>query len=557
MTIIFELNQLQELIYDFIDRVPRILEKSAITNDLSIQVDQLIELTESPFTLAVVGQMRVGKSTLINSLVGQDLAIVGVNETTATINFFKHAQDKNKHSFRVHWKDKPYQDFTLEEIDKWVGDSDLAKNTKYLEFFCDSDFLKNIYLVDTPGTRSVIEGHTDTIDEFLSEKKERETFYYGGKADAILYVLGPVAREADANLLEQFENVTRIPGSSPFNSIAVVHKWETIESEDVVKENKHKCSIINNQLRNHVSDVIPYSGPMAMASKELEPDFWSDLVSFLSNVDVSKLQRVIERGEQRFLNKYDRGGELYRRSRMPWPSYRSMIQLAIKNSITDARKLRSYIDDISGYDILLNAINDRFIKKTRLIKVFTLLNKSLTPYHVANLRFDSELKAKKKLLEETKQAVADLYEAINGGLDFLKPTLNILKRIEAPLESEIQFIKQIKSELESQAVKLLDSFNDFNRDVEAIRKIDEGLFSLDDNELSEIRAILGCYGFSAKERLSSYTESIDLLSHIDSRIDYFSLKSEESTGEDKLFYDHLIFRLEQLAAYIENTRSKL
>ena len=557
MTIIFELDQLQELIYDFINRVPRILEKSFITNDLSIQVDQLIELTESPFTLAVVGQMRVGKSTLINSLVGQDLAIVGVNETTATINFFKYTQDKNKHSFRVHWKDKPYQDFTLKEIDKWVGDSGLAKNTKYLEFFCDSDFLKNIYLVDTPGTRSVIESHTDTIDEFLSEKRERETFYYGGKADAILYVLGPVARETDAKLLEQFENVTRIPGSSPFNSIAVVHKWETIESEDVIKEIQHKCSIIKKQLRNHVSDVIPYSGPMAMAAKTLEPEFWSNLVSFLSNVDASKLQRTLEKGEQRFLNNYDRGGELYRRSKMPWPSFRSMLQLAIKNSITDGQKLRSYIDDISGYDILLNAINDRFIKRTRLIKVFTLLTKSLRPYNVANLRFDSKLKAKKKLLIETKQAVKDLNEAIDGGLDFLKPTINILKHIEGPLESEIQSIIQIKSELENQAVKLIDSFNDFNRDVTAIRTIDEGLLSFSDSEIFEIRAILGCYGFSAEERLSTYNDFMDLLAHIDSRIEYFSFKSEESTGEVKIFYDHLIFRLEQLAAYIENTRSKL
>jgi len=351
--------------------------------------------------------------------------------------------------------------------------------------------------------------------------------------------------------LEQFENVTRIPGSSPFNSIAVVHKWETIESEDVIKETQHKCSIINNQLRNHVSEVIPYSGPMAMANKKLEPDFWADLVSFLSNVDASVLQRALERGEQRFLNKYDRGRELYRKSKMPWPSFRFMLQLAIRDSITDGQKLRSYINDISGYDILLNAINDRFIKRTRLIKVFTLLNKSLTPYHVANLRFNSELKVKSKLLKETQQAVTDLYEAINGGLDFLKPTFNILKHIEGSLESEIQFIKQIKSELESQAVKLLDSFNDFNRDVEAIRTIDKGLLTIDDNELFEIRAILGCYGFSAEERLTSYTESIDRLSHIDSRIDYFTCKSEESTGENRLFYDHLIFRLEQLAAYIE------
>jgi len=40
-------------------------------------------------TIAVVGRVKTGKSSFINALLGDDLAAVGAQETTATINYFR------------------------------------------------------------------------------------------------------------------------------------------------------------------------------------------------------------------------------------------------------------------------------------------------------------------------------------------------------------------------------------------------------------------------------------------------------------------------------------
>ena len=148
MGAVFDLEELSKLIDSFIIEVPEILRKIPLTADLGGKVADLMETSESPFTMAVIGQMRVGKSTLINSLVGEDLAITGVNETTATINWFKYGEGGKVDKFRVCWKDKPSESFSLSEIDNWVGDSEKASQTRYLEFFSQAEFLKNIFILE-------------------------------------------------------------------------------------------------------------------------------------------------------------------------------------------------------------------------------------------------------------------------------------------------------------------------------------------------------------------------------------------------------------------------
>ena len=49
-------------------------------------IERLSGQVEEPCVVAVVGRMKAGKSTFINALLGEDLAAVGVTETTATIN---------------------------------------------------------------------------------------------------------------------------------------------------------------------------------------------------------------------------------------------------------------------------------------------------------------------------------------------------------------------------------------------------------------------------------------------------------------------------------------
>jgi uncharacterized protein with ATP-grasp and redox domains len=104
-------------------------------------------------------------------------------------------------------------------------------------------------IVDTPGTRAVIESHEQTTQEFLINKHNAATRQQGDKSDAIIYVLMPVTRETDTERLNMFEQSSRIPDAAPYNSIAVVHKWETINSNDPYTEAKLKVNRIRENLK--------------------------------------------------------------------------------------------------------------------------------------------------------------------------------------------------------------------------------------------------------------------------------------------------------------------
>ncbi|MDR2171467.1 MAG: dynamin family protein [Planctomycetaceae bacterium] len=90
-----EIDTFHRLLDRYTQELPLIFGRHFLTQGLLDRLRQGLILAESPFTVAVVGQMRVGKSSLLNSLVGAELAVTGVNETTATINWFKYAPEEN------------------------------------------------------------------------------------------------------------------------------------------------------------------------------------------------------------------------------------------------------------------------------------------------------------------------------------------------------------------------------------------------------------------------------------------------------------------------------
>ncbi len=219
------------LVRDFAAAVPALLLQHRETAELAFLVERLglVDSLQTRFTVAVIGQMRVGKSTLLNALIGRRLAPIGVNETTATVNWFRHGEGELCDRFRVHWTDGSSEDHPLAEVTHWLGHSEPAQRTKALDFFADSSFLRQANLVDTPGTRSVLDSHEDAVRGFLAERLESETLQHGGRADAILYAINPVARQDDRDLLALFEERSRLPGASAYNSIAVMQKWEHLE----------------------------------------------------------------------------------------------------------------------------------------------------------------------------------------------------------------------------------------------------------------------------------------------------------------------------------------
>lgn len=251
--------------------------KYAFLNKKEQELRALAANLQSPFNVAVFGRMKTGKSTLINALIGRQLAITGVEEATATINRISYASGKQLETFTVHWQATQPETFPIKQLHQdWTGKSpevlDRVRRAAWLELYSDAPALRDIHITDTPGTGADVAEHETIAKQFIN----------GQEADALLYVFSPTGRESDESDLEAFR-LGCLPGSSLDNSIAVLHKWDHIYwNEDNWESIESKANRVHGFMQDLVSCVIPISAPLGLIAKTAPESFWQDCRELLS-----------------------------------------------------------------------------------------------------------------------------------------------------------------------------------------------------------------------------------------------------------------------------------
>jgi GTP-binding protein EngB required for normal cell division len=141
---------------------------------------ELIEkLSEGQFNLAVLGQFKRGKTTLINALLGSKLLPTAVIPLTSIITLIKYG---NKLRIEVFFKDGGRGEITLEELPDYVterGNPENRRGVQYVEVLYDSPYLRDgVRIIDTPGIGSTYEHNTALTYSYLS------------KVDAAVFLVG-------------------------------------------------------------------------------------------------------------------------------------------------------------------------------------------------------------------------------------------------------------------------------------------------------------------------------------------------------------------------------
>ena len=333
--------------------------------------NEMRELCKSvihPFNVAVFGRMKTGKSTLINALVGRSLAVTGVEEATATINVLAHSDAPG--TFVAHWKDSPPESFPLEALQSdWNGKTsdvlERVRRVSFLELFSDAESLKLCEITDTPGTGSEESVHEDVTQNFLAATEKQ-----GRRADAIIYVFPPVGRESDADNLDTYRKNNCLPGSDPYNSVAVLHKWDHIfwENGGDMADIQAKAARLRTAMSTMVADVIPVSAPLALAAVEAPDEFWIRVLDVCRSTEWTDLERLISRD-----GKWDRDDsrrDLRKIYSLPWPSFQIIVREVSRHideceDVSSARKRVLILSGIQNLKLFLDA---NFFKRGELIR---------------------------------------------------------------------------------------------------------------------------------------------------------------------------------------------
>ncbi len=184
-------------------------------------VDGLRARLDEPLRVAVAGKVKAGKSTLLNSLVGEPLAPTDAGECTRIVTWYRHGI-----TYRA----------TIEHRDGTSLPARFSRDGGGLEVFLDgsaaddidrlmvewpSSALSVMTLIDTPGIGSLTEDAGARTREFLAPTDEVHT-----PADAVIYLMRHM-HGADARFLETFHD-DRAARAVPVNAIGVLSRADEI-----------------------------------------------------------------------------------------------------------------------------------------------------------------------------------------------------------------------------------------------------------------------------------------------------------------------------------------
>ena len=168
-----------------------------------------------------MGEVKSGKSTLLNAIAGETISPTGTTETTAAIISVKNAAQKNA---KLNFKDGRSEEKEFDELYKILDDNrnDVVffNQIESVKLEMPLERLKKLSLVDTPGLQTI------------TDENQQLTINYIQNADVVLWVLS-------AHHLGQYDIEEQIEKVNAFGKpiIIVINRVDEVDAdpEDLVE----------------------------------------------------------------------------------------------------------------------------------------------------------------------------------------------------------------------------------------------------------------------------------------------------------------------------------
>lgn len=241
-------------------------------------LDRLRARVDEPLIVALAGKVKAGKSTLLNALVGEQLAPTDAGECTRVVTWYR-----NGPTYRVtiegddgSRRQVPFRrDEGSLHID--LGGTPV-ESIRRIVVDWPSSRLAQLTLIDTPGLDSISTAVSARTHTFLGTGDEDDS---GGEADAVVYLMRHVHR-TDLTFLESFRDDTQA-GASPISALAVLSRADEVGACRLdamgVAQRIADGWRADPRLRRLCQTVVPVAGLLAETGATLREDEYRALAT--------------------------------------------------------------------------------------------------------------------------------------------------------------------------------------------------------------------------------------------------------------------------------------
>ena len=222
---------------------------------------------DEPLRVAIAGKVKAGKSTLLNALVGEELAPTDAGECTKIVTWYA---DGITYRVTLHpadggptWSVPFTRDNGAIDVDLGGTDPD---DVDRLVVEWPSSSLRTMTLIDTPGIASLSTSVSARTHAFLAPGDDHVT-----PADAVLYLMRHL-HASDVNFLETFHD-QEFSQPTPVNAIAVLSRADEVGVGrlDAMSSAQRIAGRyrVDPKVRRLCQTVVPVAGLLAQSGSTL------------------------------------------------------------------------------------------------------------------------------------------------------------------------------------------------------------------------------------------------------------------------------------------------
>jgi hypothetical protein len=424
-----------------------------LKKNIGVTIDRL---NKDMFTVSVIGEVKKGKSTLMNALMKSkyELCPVDALEKTAVLTILSYGGQER--ATARNFSDK-FINITLDEIDEYVSkDGRYTEDTLSVKVYLNNKFLKNkVLLVDTPGVNTTSSARQKITQDYLS------------KSDAVIFLV--TADELISHSEKEFL-IKKVYQENGIESILVVmNKVDYQLDEDELRE---QIDYVNNIIRSftgfEIDELIPVSAKKALkAAKTNDAKLYREsgfenlemsLEQFLikvrgraklvkhSNLIKQNIIEKVEFGLFTYLNNLDDSFEELEEKIKKLEQEKSLINAKTKDTQLKVSNLKQ--DVIKGLILELNLASDLLFNK-----IAETFKNTVTEYMVKTLEGNIKDQLSRNLIQikavtikNIENGITELLREERENLSAFLRTIDSRIKVESNIFISFDNAKEIKNE---------------------------------------------------------------------------------------------------------------